>query len=107
MLVLMRVLMFCLEISSNVKGRFEKFVHPKGRGLKAESHEAACGVCCDRTLMPSVDCHFAVTQRPKRNKRGLWAFGEERSGAAAFGAKLAAPVLRGEPAGDPLVRWPC
>lgn len=41
MLVLICILLVCLEISDNMSGGFEKFVHPKGGGLWAERHQAA------------------------------------------------------------------
>lgn len=62
------LLIVCLEISNNMEGGFERFVHPKGSGLQAERHQAAgfavTGHQCHQLS------HFAVTQRPKKKKKG-------------------------------------
>lgn len=82
MLVLIWILLVCLEISDNMSGGFEKFVHPKGVGLWAERHQAAghavTGHRCHQLIVT------LLSPRGQRGARDPWASWIESCRDAVF-----------------------
>lgn len=104
MLVLICVLIVCLEISNNMKGGFDRFVHPKGGGLQAERHQAAGFVVTGHR------CHQLIvtllSPRGQKGARDLWASQAESCREAAFWGKADTLVPREEWVRDGGEPWP-